>query len=111
MDAGIADTLNRVSARGLAAHFDELDDMFGNSEPWYDNNWARLLALGGPPSSDVVWLLACIGARNPEVPFDGAPAGCDWDNLFSHFRAEIQARRDRDSSPVRAAEIPAPSMV
>lgn len=110
MHPGTADTLNRISAQALAAHFDELDVMFGN-EPWYDNDWARLLALGGPASSDVVWLLAAIGARNPEIPFDGAPADSDWDNLFSHFRAEIQARRDTDSSPACAAEISARGMV
>lgn len=111
MDAAIADTINRRDAQVIAAHLDTLDLDWSNAGPWHDAPFADML-LGTQLSGNAerAWIFGFLaaGTRNVarEVAFDGAPADCDWENLFSHIRAEILARRDPKSHPVRAAEIP-----
>lgn len=119
MDFGVADTINRHVARIIAARLDQVDaDMDrgirnpANLRPWHSSPLADVLMAETPGGrSDRAWLIGQLAARTPDVAFDGTPADADWDNLFSHFRAEILARRDPDSSPARVAEIPARGMV
>lgn len=110
MDAGIADTLNRKVAQSICAMLDKTD--LGMPIPeirWHTSAMADVMigAPGDTSDGDRAWLVGMLAARTPDVDFDGHPADCDWENLFSHFRAEIQARRDPQSHPVREAQIPA----
>jgi hypothetical protein len=109
MDAGIADTINRRDVQRIVRRLDENDEALGYTPiaPWWNAPIADTL-LGDSPASnaDRAWFVGTLAARTPGVAFDGAPADCDWDNLFSHFRAEILARRTPDpkTPPVQAAE-------
>jgi hypothetical protein len=111
MDFGIADTINRHVAQLICKHLDAMDAElhFHRISPWYRNAMSDVMmgAHGDTSDGDRAWLVGMLAARTPDVDFDGHPADCDWDNLFSHFRAEILARRDPQSHPVREAQIPA----
>lgn len=108
MDAGIADTLNRHVVQLITKQLDTID--MGMPIPevrWPTSAMAETLMSAAPDSNgDRAWLVGFLAARTPGVDFDGHPADCDWDNLFSHFRAEIMARRDPQAHPAHAAEIP-----
>lgn len=96
MDAGIIDTLNRQDARRIAEHLDALDVQFANGTPWYRTLIAD--AINGPDplkANTIVSMLAVAtsDAKPGTIRFDDSPAGDDWENLISNFRAEIQARR------------------
>lgn len=110
MDAGIADTLNRHVVQLMVAQLDLFDiDLCATEEgPWYRVSIAdTLMGTNDATNADRAWLVGIIAHATPGLDFDGHPADCDWDNLFSHFRAEILSRRDPQSPPVRAAETPA----
>src|SRR5512143_1432421 len=98
MDAGIADTLNRRDARLIAEFLDALDArLSGDRKPWYVGPMGAAFTTGDEASNGYrAWLIGKHAWRIPELHFDDAPADADWENLFSHFRAEIQARRDRN---------------
>lgn len=107
MDAGIADTINRRDVQLIAERFDEIDEQWGDGSYWQVSKMADTLMGEGPATTaDRAWLVGALAACTPGVHFDGAPAGCDWDNLFMHFRAEILARRDPKTPSVHAAETP-----
>jgi hypothetical protein len=107
-DAAIADTINRHVARKIAAHLDSVDLGMPIAEiRWQHSAMAESLAGENKTSDgDRAWLVGFIAARVPDVAFDGTPADSDWENLFSHLRAEIVARRDPKSPLVRAAQTP-----
>lgn len=108
MDAGIADTINRTTARLIAENMDRLDREWGNATPWYLATLS-VTFLGGNDATDAdrAWYFGILAASTPDLDFDGIPADYDWENLFANFRAEITARRDpqtpsvRGQSPVR----------
>lgn len=111
MDAGIADTINRIDAQLMCERLDALDHEWRNKEPWYGRKWADALAVGASASpqalADRSWVVGAIAARTPGLNFDGSPADADWENLFSHFRAEIEARRNPrgpETPPAETAE-------
>lgn len=109
MDAGIADTLNRQVAQLVTQRLDVNDELMADhlTGPWYRSPIAdTLMGDNDATSTDRAWLIGAFAARTPGVTFDGDPADCDWENLFSNFRAEILARRDPQAHPVRAAESP-----
>jgi hypothetical protein len=109
-DSAIADTLNRHVAQLVAQQLDCNDDLIRDhlTGPWFHSPIAdTIMSDNDATNGDRAWLIGSFAARTPGVDFDGHPADCDWDNLFSHFRAEILARRDPQSHPARAAEIPA----
>jgi hypothetical protein len=99
MDAGIADTINRRDAWRVALHLDDLD-----GRPWHLGIEADAFLSPACGSGEKAWLFGALAANVPGLHFDGDPADCDWDGLFSHFRAEILARRDPKTPPARAAE-------
>lgn len=114
MDAGVADTLNRIDAQLMARKMDSADRFQQIRRPfltaWYTRHYADMIVANAPQSrADIAWFIGTLAGRTPDVQFrDGIPAGdADWDNLISHFRAEILARRDPKSHPACAAEIPA----
>lgn len=106
MDPAIADSINRRDARLITEHLDLMN--LGpeyNAPPWYRSPIAEtLMDSRQATASDRAWLIGAFAARTPGIAFDGAPADCDWDNLFSHFRAEIAARRDPQTPSVHASE-------
>lgn len=112
MDAGIADTINRRDVALLVARCDVIDDDLRRGMilplslvPWFDSPMAGLFLSEDPKHRpDQAWLFGSLVANIPTVHFDGAPADCDWDNLFNHLRAEILARRDPQTPPVQVAE-------
>jgi hypothetical protein len=118
MDAGIADTLNRRTVRLIVRRLDLVDtfaltDHAPKSE-WYWRAMAdTMLGDNDSTDSDRAWLVGALASRTPGVDFDeivdrldNLPADCDWENLFSCFRAEILARRDPQTHPACAAETP-----
>lgn len=106
MDAGIADTINRRTAQQTAKHLDLNDFLAGlTADPWHNAPMAQTLMGENPASNaDRAWLVGALAAKTPGLHFDGTPADADWENLFTHFRAEILARRDPQTSPVHANE-------
>lgn len=103
MDAGIGDTLNRLFAQTICGYLDAYDTDLAhdNDDPrWYNRQFADTLVSDDPKThANRAWLVGFLAARTPGVDWDGQPSDCDFDNLFSHFRAEILARRavgDRD---------------
>lgn len=108
MDTGIADTLNRLDAQKMAAQLDAWDGELGYTSiaPWYRSPIADTLMGDGPATdADRAWFVGDLAARTPGVRcVYGGPALCDWENLFSHFRTEIQTRRDPQTPPAEAAE-------
>jgi len=113
MDAAVVDTINRRDAYRIANHLDLLDwfnGILGDKTPEVGPPWFRrkasdaLMSDDETQRTDRVWLVSVLAARTPDVAFDGAPADCDWDNLFSHLRSEILARRDPESPHAGTAE-------
>lgn len=102
MDAGVADTINRHAAQAIAIDLDAIAVVMHDLMPglWHDAPWAAALLEGGNCGAqrDLMEQLAA-GVHG----VDGA-ADSDWDNLISHFRAEILARRDPQTPPAPAAE-------
>lgn len=98
MDSAIADTLNRLDAQKIADKVAILDDL------WYEGKLAATFL--GTQNPDRAWLVGRMAPGIPGLHFDGAPADCDWENLFNHLRAEILARRDPQNPPVRRVETP-----
>lgn len=114
MDFDIVDTINRRDVTKITARLDALDlpAYGGTGIPWYRAPMAdTLMSETDGSRPDRAWLVGQLAERTPGIAFDGAPADCDWDNLFAHFRAAILARRDPDSSPARTAETPVRGMV
>ncbi len=115
MDAGIADTINRQTARVFARYLDSIDHELGfhSSNPWHRSPIAdTLMDDNDATNADRAWLVGAIATKaRPgrifSLPSDNYPADGDWENLFSNIRAEILTRRDPQTSPARAAEIPA----
>jgi hypothetical protein len=106
MNAGIADTLNRHVAQLITRQLDVNDGLMADhlSGPWYASPIAdTLMGANETTDGERAWLIGMFAARTPGVDFDGHPADCDWENLFSHFRAEILARRDPQTPCVGAA--------
>lgn len=105
MYAGVADALNRRFAQIVCGYLDAHDtEQFfdGSGLHWYDRSLADTLASQDRATHpNRAWLVGFLAARTPGVDFDGQPQDCDWDNLFSHFRAEILARRDPKAPSVR----------
>lgn len=113
MDAAIADTINRMDAERIARHLDLVDWLTSLkpgiqvAAPWTASPIAdTLMSDNDTSNSDRAWLVGVLASRTPNVLFDGAPADCDWENLFSHLRAEILARRNPQTLLVCAAESP-----
>lgn len=112
MDAAIADTINRRDVKLMTARLDAVDLLGLGEIHWHWQPFADTMLSEDPAKRpDQAWIVGAAANGIPCVHFDGAPADCDWENLFSHFRAEILARRDPDSSPAHVAETPARSMV
>jgi hypothetical protein len=107
MDAGIADTINRHAVQLMAMHLDRIDSLTKARRPWQEGSMAADLMGEEATATDAgrAWLVGFLAARTPDLDFD-FPADCDWENLFSHFRAEILARRDPKTPPVHAAQTP-----
>jgi hypothetical protein len=112
MDAGIADTLNRQIAQRIAKHLD-LTDWFcmstpgalDNFTPWHLSNMAAtFMSENRTTNADRAWLLGALAVKTPDVDFESIPADCDWENLFSHLRAEITTRRDPETLRCEATE-------
>jgi hypothetical protein len=101
MDAGIADTINRLVARRIASQLD-LTDWFAGAvgagrDAWHYGPMSQtLMGENDADDSDRAWLVGVLAEKTHDVEVDAVPADFDWENLFSHLRAEIQARRDRD---------------
>lgn len=110
MDAGITDTINRRDAALVAQKLDSLDREFGNATPWYRIALADDVVTGNI-TPDRVWHFTILASGTVGIAFDGAPADADWDNLFTHFRAEIAARRDPETHLAHEAEVPVPGGV
>lgn len=104
MDAGIADTINRADAHKVAKHLDLADWLSGHTNPWHTRVEADVFFSPTCPSGEKAWFFGALAAGVPDLHFDGDPADCDWDNLFSHMRAEVLARRDPETPHARAAE-------
>lgn len=103
MDAAVADTINRRDVELVAQKLDGLDSFFGNETPWYQIRFADDV-VAGKDTPDRAWHFTILASNTPGIAFDSAPADCDWDNLFSHLRAEILARRDPQTPPTGTAE-------
>lgn len=99
MDAGTADTLNRQTVQATVKQMDILDLTFNNEVGWHRAPLADTL-MGD--SSDRAWLAVALITGAYDATFTG-PADEDWDNLFSHFRAEIEARRNVHGTACPAA--------
>lgn len=110
MNASIADLLNRRFAAVFAEHLDTIDVEVRASLP---NN--KLISWHQPPmlseallkeDENAKWLIVAITEGSPDLDVDRVPADADWENLFTHLRAEIESRRarDTDSSSRRANE-------
>jgi len=107
MDAGIADTINRLAVQAMVAHLDKVDiDLCANETgPWYAVSIAdTLMGTNDATDADRAWLVGLIAHGTPGLDFDGCPADWDWENFYSHMRAEILARRDPQTPPAVPAE-------
>jgi hypothetical protein len=106
MDAGTADTINRRDVQLIAAQLDKNDLAMPVPEiRWPHSAMADTLVSDAADSNgDRAWLVGHLAARTPGTYFDGAPADADWENLFGHFRAEIQTRRDPETPHIGKAE-------
>jgi len=106
MDAGIADGINRRTAEAIAARMDNIDESLDIrfpevGSPWYHGSMAATIMGENPDAGpeDLRWLVSSLGVATWGSGFDGTPADADWDNLYSHLRAEVVARRYRDPKP------------
>lgn len=109
MDSGIVDTINRHVVRLITEHLDRVDiDLCPREDgAWYQVSLAdTLMGTNDATDADRAWLVGILAYDTPGLDFDGDPADCDWDNLLSHFRTEILARRDPKTPTVHAAETP-----
>ena len=106
MDDGIADTINRRTAKAVAERLDALDAKWANDKAWHVAPMSdTFLGANDATDSDRAWFFAILATNTPGIDFtDDAPAGADWENLFAHFRTEILARRDPQTPPARTAE-------
>lgn len=105
-DAAIADTLNRHAAQLIARQLDSVDRSLAliGITPWAFSPIAEtLMGENATTSGDRAWLVGLLAARTPGLDFDG-PADADWENLISHLRAEILARRGPRTPSVREAD-------
>jgi hypothetical protein len=108
MDAGIADTINRHVVQLITQHLDSNRQLAGALVAPGRKAASRTTLMGErlpPRRCRRAWFVGFLAARTPDLDFD-FPADCDWENLFSHFRAEILARRDPKTPPVHAAQTP-----
>jgi hypothetical protein len=111
MNAGIASTINRHVAELITRQLDINDQGLAGlgtlTGPWHLSPIADTL-MGDNDSSDGdrAFLIGLFAARTPGVNWDGHPADCDWEDLFSHFRAEVLARRNPKTPPADEAETP-----
>lgn len=114
MDAGIADTINRQTAKLIASYLDAIDKTYSFS-PWHLAPIADTF-MGDNDSTDTdrAWLVGTIAtqasrknlAETETIRWDSYPADGDWDNLFANLRAEVRARRDP-----KTPSVPAPGAV
>jgi hypothetical protein len=107
MDAGIADTLNRQVVKLITSHLDAVDVALCAREdgPWYRVSLAdTLMGTNDATNADRAWLVGVLASGTPGVDIDRVPADFDWENLFAHFRAEIEARRGPQTPPAHPAE-------
>jgi hypothetical protein len=104
MDAAIADTINRRDAWLLALHLDDTGTTFDGGKHWHLGIEASAFLSTTCSSGEKAWLFSALAANVPGLHFDGDPADCDWENLFSHFRAEILARRAPGTHCARVTE-------
>lgn len=108
MDAGIADTLNRRTARLIAENLDQLDKQWAsvNGDPWPLAIIAHtFMGENASTPDDIRWYVGVVAAGTPGLDWDGEPADCDWGSLLSSLRAEILARRAPEAPHSAAAEI------
>lgn len=109
MDAGTADTINRLDVALLVAHLDALDTrltrLTGDRKPWHLGPFGEAFLSDHPSDSSYkAWLIGRHAWRIPDLHFDGAPADCDWDNFFGHVRTAILTRRADRNPPATEAE-------
>lgn len=113
MDAGTADTINRLTADRIAKHLDLTDWLCGlrpgarndGDTPWHLSAMAdTFMGENDATNSDRAWLLGALAVKTPGVDFDAIPADCDWENLFSYIRTEISTRRDPQAPRREAPE-------
>jgi len=105
MDAGIADTINRLDVQKIAVRLDEVDAQLLPGMilpvPWYRAAIAAsLMDENDAHDADRAWLFGILASNTLGLHFDGEPADGDWDNLYANFRAEIVARRDPEAHRV-----------
>lgn len=112
MDAGIADTLNRVTADKIAKHLDLTDWLCGvradspaSGTPWHLSWMATTFLDGAATNTERAWLLGALAVKTPGIDFDAIPADEDWENLFSSLRTEIITRRDPKTPHGEVAKI------
>lgn len=110
MDAGIADTINRKIAEGVAEHLDLIDWLKGvekTGEPrWYEPPMVDQF-LTAVPVSTQAWLFGMIAhaaRRSTYDVYDEIPAGADYEMMFAALRVEILKRRDTETPRGDAAE-------
>lgn len=104
MDFGVADTINRIFAKKLT---DGLDELYPR---WHEPQSPVAATLMGD-SSDRAWLVGFLVQPIPDLEIDSTPADEDWDNLFSHLRAEILARREPENPTREVGRDPAGAVV
>lgn len=107
MDTGIVDTINRRWAALFAAHLDSIDTGLGfTRQPWHTSPIAAsLMGENDATDADRAWLVGSLSACAADLDIEGCPADADWENLFSHIRAEILARRESGNPTSRVSEI------
>ena len=112
MDASLANDINRRDARLIAERFDEIVRVWPALGEWAEGSIAdTLMSEDAARASDRAWLVGALAACTPGLYFDGDPADCDWENLYSHLRAEILVRRALNPPCVRAPETPGAMVV
>lgn len=107
MDSSLANDINRRDARIIAEYLDTLDPegrtYFG--EDWFETAAADIMLRNDDGTNpDRAFWLGLWAQKAPGLYFDGAPADCDWENLYSHLRAEILARRAPETPHARTPE-------
>ena len=110
MDAGIADTINRQTARLIARKLDMIDAELGfrDSNPWCNGPLAdTFMGTNGATDADRTWLVFALAAKRDGIGLDyrSYPADSDWENLFASLRNEVIGRRiDRAAADGRTAK-------
>jgi len=78
MDAGIADTLNRLDAEKIAKQLDLTDWFAGPGPNWANSSIAKtLMSENATSNADRAWLVGYLAERVPDLHFDGSPADAD----------------------------------